>query len=77
MISFPDSAAVALARARGEVSRSAMHHFFGWKRILFAEADTMNSRKKKVADPAKPRPQDLLRKMIASGKSVDSKAKNT
>ena len=52
-----------------------MHHFLIGKRILFAEADLMNSRKK-VAEPAKPLSQNLLRKMIASGKSLTSKAKN-
>lgn len=32
--------------------------------------------RKKVAEPAKPLPQDLLRKMVASGKSIESKVKN-
>jgi hypothetical protein len=53
-----------------------IRHFLIGRGFRLLEADSMNSRKK-VADPAKPRPQDLLRKMIASGKSVDSKAKNT
>jgi hypothetical protein len=33
-------------------------------------------RTKKTTEPDKPLPQELLRKMIASGKSLTSKAKN-
>ena len=40
---------------------------------LLPRVSAMDSRKKQ-ADPAKPVPQNLLRKMIASGKSIESKA---
>jgi hypothetical protein len=52
-----------------------MHHFLIGRGFPLLEADSMN-RRKKVADPAKPLPQDLLCKIVASGKSIEPKVKN-
>lgn len=76
MILFLDSASTALTRRAKPVKLvCGRAPFLIGKEFFLPEADSMN-RREKVADPAKPRPQDLLRKMISSGKSVDSKAKN-